>query len=107
VASLARAAGSSRSAFAARFTRTVGRPPMDYVLACRMRTAMSLLRGHRSTVAEVAAQVGYGSPAALSAAFLRHTGTTPGVYRREADEPRTPPPAPTASARWTGSEATS
>ncbi len=94
VASLARVAGSSRSAFAARFTRTVGRPPMDYLLACRMRTAMSLLRGHRSTVAEVAGQVGYGSPAALSAAFVRHTGMTPGAYRREADEPRTPPAAP-------------
>jgi AraC-like DNA-binding protein len=82
VESLARAAGLSRAAFAARFTRTVGRPPMDYVLHCRMRKAMTLLRVERATVGKVASRVGYGSEAALSAAFLRHTGTTPGAYRR-------------------------
>ena len=82
VESLAHAAGLSRAAFAARFTRTVGRPPMDYVLHCRMRKAMTLLRIERATVGKVASRVGYGSEAALSAAFLRHTGTTPGAYRR-------------------------
>jgi AraC-like DNA-binding protein len=82
VASLAQAAGLSRAAFAARFTRTVGRPPMDYVLHSRIRKARALLRAEHGTVRKVAAQVGYGSEAALSAAFLRHTGTTPGAYRR-------------------------
>jgi AraC-like DNA-binding protein len=82
VASLAHAAGLSRAAFAARFTRTLGRPPMDYVLHARMGTAMRLLRVDGATVRTVAGQVGYGSEAALSAAFLRHTGTTPGAYRR-------------------------
>jgi AraC-like DNA-binding protein len=82
VESLARAAGLSRAAFAARFTRTVGRPPMDYVLHCRMRKAMTLLRVEHATIGKVASRVGYGSEAALSAAFVRHTGTTPGAYRR-------------------------
>ncbi len=85
VASLARTAGLSRAAFAARFTRIVGRPPMDYVVHCRMRRAMTMLRVERATVAKVAAHVGYGSEAALSAAFVRHTGTTPGAYRRAAE----------------------
>jgi AraC-like DNA-binding protein len=105
VGSLARAAGLSRAAFAARFTRTVGRPPMDYVTHCRMRKAMTLLRVDNATVATVASRVGYGSEAALSAAFLRHTGTTPGVYRRTAgstrpearSRPPTPPPTPRLS----------
>ena len=39
---------------------------------------MTLLRAERATVGKVATQVGYGSEAALSVAFLRHTGTTPG-----------------------------
>jgi AraC-like DNA-binding protein len=87
VATLARTAGLSRAAFAARFLRTVGRPPMDYLTQCRMRKAMTLLRVEHATVANVASRVGYGSEAALSAAFLRHTGTTPGAYRREAARP--------------------
>ena len=93
VGSLAREAGLSRAAFAARFTRTVGRPPMDYVLHSRMRTSMTLLRAGHGTVRSIAAEVGYGSEAALSAAFLRHTGTTPGAYRRST---RPVPPEPTA-----------
>jgi AraC-like DNA-binding protein len=87
VATLARTAGLSRAAFAGRFQRTVGRPPMDYLTQCRMRKAMTMLRVEQATVAKVAARVGYGSEAALSAAFLRHTGTTPGAYRREAAHP--------------------
>ena len=93
VGSLAQAAGLSRAAFAARFTRTVGRPPMDYVVHSRIRKAMTLLRAEHGTVRKVAAQVGYGSEAALSAAFLRHTGTTPGAYRRST-QPVPSAPAP-------------
>ena len=84
VATLAGTAGLSRAAFAARFQRTVGRPPMDYLTDCRMRKAMTMLRVEHATVAKVASSVGYGSEAALSAAFLRHTGMTPGAYRRKA-----------------------
>ncbi len=89
VASLAREAGQSRTAFAARFTALVGQPPMEYTLVCRMRHAQSLLRDKRLTVAAIAGQVGYGSESALSAAFTRFTGTTPGAYRRSAAAHRT------------------
>ena len=82
VAGLAREAGLSRTAFAARFSGLVGRSPMDYAYGCRMRRAAALLRGERLTVAAIATQVGYGSESALSAAFVRYTGTTPGAYRR-------------------------
>ena len=44
VAQLATKAALSRSAFFERFTRTVGLPPMEYLLAWRMAVAKDLLR---------------------------------------------------------------
>jgi AraC-like DNA-binding protein len=84
VASLGREAGLSRTAFASRFAQLVGQSPMEYAFGCRMRRAETLLRGERLTIAAIASQVGYGSESALSAAFTRYSGTTPGAYRRQA-----------------------
>ena len=61
VAQLAKTAALSRSAFFDRFTRTVGMPPMEYLLAWRMAVAKDLLRRHDLGLAEVAERVGYGS----------------------------------------------
>lgn len=88
VAELAKTAGLSRSAFFARFTRTLGIPPMEYLLAWRMATAQGLLRRHDLGLAEVAARVGYGSASTFSTAFSRHVGQPPRRYARE----RTAPP---------------
>jgi AraC-like DNA-binding protein len=82
VASLAHVSGLSRSAFAARFAALVGQSPMEYLFGVRMRRAETLLRTDHLTVAAVATQVGYASESALSAAFVRYAGTTPGAYRR-------------------------
>jgi AraC-like DNA-binding protein len=41
----------------------------------------------------IARQVGYGSPYALSHAFAREFGTTPGRYRATAEGHRTTAPA--------------
>ena len=46
-----------------------------------MARASILLRDERATLAAVAAQVGYGSEAAFSAAFKRYSGMAPGAYR--------------------------
>ena len=48
VAQLAKTAALSRSAFFERFTRTVGMPPMEYLLAWRMAVAKDLLRRQES-----------------------------------------------------------
>ena len=80
--SLAATAGLSRSAFSARFSSTMGQAPMQYLTHCRMRAAMTLLSHDQTTLAAVASRVGYGSEAALSAAFVRYAGVTPGGYRR-------------------------
>lgn len=84
VPQLARAAALSRSGFFERFTRTVGLPPMAYLLAWRMAVAKDLLRRRELGVAEVARRVGYGSASTFSTAFARQVGRPPSRYAREA-----------------------
>lgn len=82
VESLARAVGLSRANFAARFTEAMAEAPMRYLLGRRMQQVMQLLLDRRLSLAGVAERVGYGSEAALSVAFKRHTGLSPGDYRK-------------------------
>ncbi|WP_333828253.1 AraC family transcriptional regulator [Pararhodobacter sp.] len=82
---LAEVAGMSRSAFFARFARTVGLRPMEYLLGWRMAVAKSLLRGGGLTLDEVARRVGYGSASTFSTAFSRHVGTAPGRFARQVE----------------------
>ena len=83
VAQLAKTAALSRSAFFERFTRTVGLPPMEYLVAWRMAVAKDLLRRHDFGLEEVAARVGYGSASTFSTAFSRHVGRPPSRYARQ------------------------
>ncbi|KAB8164656.1 helix-turn-helix domain-containing protein [Streptomyces sp. 3MP-14] len=78
---LAAVAGVSRATLARRFAALVGRPPMAYLTWWRLILAATRLRDTRDTLAAVAARVGYASPYALSHAFRREFGTTPGRYR--------------------------
>lgn len=59
VEKLARTAKMSRAVFAERFARTIGMPPMQYVLEWRVALAKDMLRGERLSLAEVAGRVGY------------------------------------------------
>lgn len=79
---LAQEAGMSRSAFFARFARTVGLRPVEYLLAWRMAVAKSLLRGGNLSLDEVARRIGYGSASTFSTAFSRHVGMPPGKFAR-------------------------
>jgi len=79
---LARVAATSRTAFAERFHTVVGEPPARYVLRVRMERAKSLLADDRVSIAQTAVSLGYGSEAAFSRAFRRHTGTNPSAWRR-------------------------
>jgi AraC-like DNA-binding protein len=82
MAQLAKEAALSRSAFFDRFTRNVGVPPMEYLLAWRMALAKDLLRRREIDIAEVAERVGYGSASTFSTAFRRYVGQPPGRYAR-------------------------
>lgn len=79
---LASAVGMSRSAFSARFTARVGRPPLDYLTHRRMVLARQELRDAGRPVSEVARSVGYASQSAFAQAFKRTFGATPRAARK-------------------------
>lgn len=82
VAELARAAGMSRAVFAERFHRTIGMPPMQYVLEWRMAIAKDALVRERPPLAALADRIGYQSASAFSTAFTRLTGSSPSAFAR-------------------------
>jgi AraC-like DNA-binding protein len=85
VAELARTVALSRSAFFDRFQRTLGIPPMEYLLAWRMALARDLLRRQNLGITEVAERLGYSSASTFSTAFSRHVGQPPGRYARASE----------------------
>lgn len=82
VAFLASQVGMSRSMFAAKFTELVGEPPLWYVARWRAHKAAWFLRTSDEKLAEIARRIGYESETALSRAFRRFVGTSPGAYRK-------------------------
>jgi AraC-like DNA-binding protein len=82
VPKLAAEAGVSRSVFFARFTRTVGLPPMEYLLRWRMALARRLLHGQQLGMEQVAERVGYSSASSFTVAFARRVGISPARYAR-------------------------
>jgi AraC-like DNA-binding protein len=80
---LAHQVGLSRSAFADRFTRVMGQPPMRYLTRHRLERAAAQLGGSGESIARIAYDVGYESEAAFSRAFSREYGVTPAVWRKE------------------------
>ena len=89
IASLAAEAAVSRASLARRFHELVGEPPMTYLTERRLALAADLLREPDATVTNVAHQVGYASPFALSTAFKRTRGITPKQHRANAGQART------------------
>lgn len=81
VDSLAREVGMSRSRFADRFSELVGEGPMSYLADWRLQQALALLARPRVSVQEVAASVGYLSPAAFTRAFTHKFGKPPSDFR--------------------------
>ena len=80
---LADRAGLSRSVFAQLFHRVVGQTPGQYLTGWRLTLAREALADGRA-LKQVAGEVGYASPAALSRAFSRHFGTNAREVLREA-----------------------
>jgi AraC-like DNA-binding protein len=72
----------SRAKLAARFTASVGQPPMSYLTAWRLALAADRLVDGDSTTAAIAGEVGYSSAFAFSTAFSRQYGLSPTAYRR-------------------------
>jgi AraC-like DNA-binding protein len=80
---LAREVGMSRSAFADRFTRLIGEPPMRYLAQQRLQEAARRLETSADSLARIAFQVGYESEAAFNRAFKREFGMPPAGWRKD------------------------
>jgi AraC-like DNA-binding protein len=81
---MAHAAGMSRTAFASAFRIATGMTPAAYLADWRLTLAASALRAGRP-VKLVAAEVGYGSPSALSKAFRQRLGASPRQWAASAN----------------------
>ena len=64
------------------FKAAIGQSPHQYVLARRIERAKELLRNTAIPIIDVALSVGFSSQSHLSHWMIRHTGVSPGVYRR-------------------------
>ncbi|WP_028852071.1 AraC family transcriptional regulator [Thermocrispum municipale] len=86
LAELADACAMSRAAFADRFRKVAGLPPLTYLSRWRMMLAQRALSDDNTRIASLAARLGYGSESAFSNAFKREVGISPASYRRKVRE---------------------
>ncbi|KQR71523.1 AraC family transcriptional regulator [Rhizobium sp. Leaf341] len=76
VADLAKKVGMSVPSYHVHFKNLTGSSPMQYVKAMRLHEARLMVARQSGTIADVAASVGYVSPAQFSRDFRRHFGRT-------------------------------
>jgi AraC-like DNA-binding protein len=88
VASLAREARMSRSAFALKFKTVLSQTPLEYLTKLRMYKAGAMIRSNNTSFSEVASAVGYGSESSFSRVFRREMGVAPREYRRKCAGPQ-------------------
>jgi AraC family transcriptional regulator len=79
---LASDAGLSRFHFCRAFKESTGLSPHAWLRQQRLEQAMNMLRDTDAPIASVAAQLGYASQTAFTAAFKKLTGETPSDWRR-------------------------
>lgn len=82
VSELAKIAGMSRSAFAARFAETLGCGPIEYLSCWRMALAQDALTSGIKSLDRIADDIGYESASAFSTAFRKRLGCSPGRFAR-------------------------
>jgi AraC-like DNA-binding protein len=95
---LAEVAGMSRSVFAARFTTSLDRPPMEFLKEIRLALAARLLTRTDLPVKAVAARVGYSSRSAFARAFQASHRVGPAAFRLDERDP-SPAETPRSSSR--------
>lgn len=74
--------GFSPYHFARAFKATTGVSPYQYVLHCRVKLAQQLLGDQEQSLAEVAAEAGFGNQSHMTSVFQRLLQTTPKQYRQ-------------------------
>ncbi|GII00380.1 helix-turn-helix domain-containing protein [Planobispora takensis] len=82
VADLAGAARMSQRTFIRHFGRQTGTSPLRWVVSQRIAASLTLLESTAAPVEEIAAAVGFDSPATFRHHFGRAMRTSPSAYRR-------------------------
>jgi AraC family transcriptional regulator, transcriptional activator FtrA len=85
VAVLARQAHMSARSYLRHFARCSGTTPIRWLIAQRVQASLALLESGGAPVDEVAARVGFDSPATFRYHFGRAMRTSPSAYRRAFD----------------------
>jgi len=83
---LAKKAGMSRSAFAARFKVVVGQTPLAYLTEWRIHQAARLIERNADRLSVIARSIGYQSEAAFTKAFTKVMGIVPSEYRKRVSD---------------------
>lgn len=82
LAALASDAGLSRFHFCRAFKESTGLSPHAWLRQQRLERAMNMLRDTEASIELVAAELGYASQTAFTAAFKKLTGNTPTDWRK-------------------------
>ncbi|MFL5402650.1 MAG: helix-turn-helix domain-containing protein [Gemmatimonadales bacterium] len=80
---LALQAGVSRFHFARQFRLSTGESPMGYLRRVRIERSKSILQTSDTTIAEVAARLGFSDQSHFTRIFARLVGVPPGSYARD------------------------
>jgi AraC family transcriptional regulator len=87
IAGLAHEVGLRRRSFASAFKRAVGVTPYNYILGRRLAAAAERLRRDRSSVLEIALDVGFCDLSEFTRRFHAKFGLSPGLYQRAGRAP--------------------
>lgn len=82
LAEIARALDLPLSSFGPAFRSTTGSPPFRWLRTFRVETAKRLLGGGSMPLAEIAYACGFADQSHFTRVFTKHTGVTPGYWRR-------------------------
>jgi AraC-like DNA-binding protein len=82
---LAHQAGVSRFHFARQFRLSTGESPMGYLRRMRIERSKSILQNRETTIAEVAATLGFSDQSHFTRTFGRLVGVSPGSFARSDD----------------------
>jgi len=83
IASIANEVGISRSVLAERFRRYLSETPIAYLTCWRLQLGAQMLKSTSSSVAQIAAEVGYESEPSFNRAFKREFGLPPARFRSQ------------------------
>jgi len=87
----AAAGGVCRSTCCAMFRKYLGRPPMDYLNAYRIETAVNMLNTTKENITEIAYSCGYTSSSYFAEQFRQLKGCSPSEYRNDGKSSVTEP----------------